>query len=255
MSFFKKLFSKSDELEHSSDSETPISSADNYLNFPMAKSEEELTEMFAGIGMDRQRNVPEVIGDRSWGCSMDTRILSFGNDIHVPFQVLGTFSHSSETWLWAWANEKSNVPQELQEQAFKLKKYGEESGIQLLSVGHYDSNINEIHLIGSIASGMFGSSCYYIANFGQGSMLMTIKSKEFEIEMKEEFIQIRTQTLFPELISTFDMNHKNAFKYYVQAKGYTISENENIVTANLGANGIKATFDEMGRMLKMESKV
>jgi hypothetical protein len=255
MSFFKKLFSKSGELEHSSDSETPISSADNYLNFPMAKSEEELTEMFAGIGMDRQRNVPEVIGGRSWGCSMDTRILSFGNDIHVPFQVLGTFSHSSETWLWAWANEKSNVPKDLQEQAFKLKKYGEESGIQLLSVGHYDSNINEIHLIGSIASGMFGSSCYYIANFGQGSMLMTIKAKEFEIEMKEEFIQIRTQTLFPELISTFDMNHKNAFKYYVQAKGYTISENENIVTANLVTNGIKATFDEMGRMLKMESKV
>ena len=94
--------------------------------------------------------------------------ISFGPDLCFPIQVLGTFSYSSETWLWAWANSKSGLSEHIIEQSLLLKKYGEDNGIDLLLNNSFDFSKDELHLIGLIASGMFNTSAYYIADYGQG---------------------------------------------------------------------------------------
>ena len=166
-----------------------------------------------------------------------------------PIQVLGTFSHSSETWLWAWANSKSGLSDNITQQAQQLKKYGEENKIDLLRNSQFDATKNDLHLIGLIASGMFNSSGYYIADYGQGSMVVTIKSDRVDKIQKDNHLRILT--VFPQLISQFDMNHYFALTNYLIYKGYSISKKGTNITATKNGNTITAEFDEQSRLTKL----
>jgi hypothetical protein len=100
-----------------------------------------------------------------------------------------------------------------------------------------------------IASGMFNSSGYYIADYGQGAMLVTIKSNTID-KAKTENHQ-RVLTLFPQLISNFEMNHINAFKSYLIFKGYKLTESENSVTGSKNGNSVTGQFDNLSRLTKL----
>jgi len=241
MSFFKNLFGK----EEPSTTGTPV-------NFQEpGSSAQELTEQYAAWGLDKQHNLSEVIGDNSWNIDLDKGELSFGDNLSFPVQVLGTFSHSSETWLWAWANTGSNIPPQLLEQALQLKKHGEQYDIPMFKNQTFDAAVNDLHLIGMIASGIFNSSAYYAADYGQGILLVTLRSEI--IDKADRSDAARITTVFPQIISFFEMNHLNAFKNYVERRGYTVSTRDNQVTAVKDGTTITATFDEVGRLTNLKA--
>lgn len=243
MSIFKKLFGKEAGQQDSADS--PI------VQQGPGKTEQELTEQYAALGLDKQRNLYDVIGDNSWNADLTKGEISFGNDLAFPIQVLGTFSHSSETWLWGWANTNSNIPQPLLEQALQLKAHGEQYDIPLFKNSTFDAAKNDLHLIGMIASGVFNSSAYYLADYGQGVLLVTLKSAAIDKADKSD--APRVSTVFPEAISFFEMNHRNAFKNYVERKGYSVNTQSNQVIAEKNGAKITATFDEQGRLINLKS--
>ncbi|MDJ0365584.1 hypothetical protein QMK33_10495 [Hymenobacter sp. H14-R3] len=145
-----------------------------------AHTEQELLERYAALAYDRQTDLHEVIGDNDWNADMNLGTISFGPQLVFPIQVLGTFSHVAETWLWAWADAQSNLPPQLLSQAQQLREYGEQHGIELLTAPDFDATTQDLHVIGSIASGMFGASGYYLANYGQGTLVVTIKSEQID---------------------------------------------------------------------------
>ncbi len=87
------------------------------------KTEYELLERYGAIALDKQMNLGEVIGGNNWNIDINAGEISFGTNLIFPIQVLGTFSHSSETWLWSWANTKSGFPENTIQQAQQLRKY------------------------------------------------------------------------------------------------------------------------------------
>lgn len=135
------------------------------------------------------------------------------------------------------------------QQALQLKKYGEANSIDLLQNGSFPFSKQELHIIGLIASGMFDASGYYIADYGQGAMLVTIKSSA--VDAKRNDTHYRIPTVFPQLISQFGMNHKAALKAYLLAKGYTVAENKNELTGTKNESKIIGVFDEQSRLLKL----
>ena len=78
-------------------------------NMAPCKTQQELIERYGGIALDKQLAFGEAIGNNNWNVDMTQGTISFGEDLTFPVQVLGTISHSSQTWLWAWANPKSGV--------------------------------------------------------------------------------------------------------------------------------------------------
>src|SRR5919108_6022775 len=56
------------------------------------------------IAFDRQLRLAEVVGERDWQLDQDRGVLTFGDDISLDAQILGSASDRSGTWLWAWAN-------------------------------------------------------------------------------------------------------------------------------------------------------
>lgn len=241
MGLFNKLFGQSKTMS-SDKSETQ-------QNLKPCKSDKELIERYGGIAFDKQLDLGEMIGSNSWNVDMTQGTISFGQNLVFPIQVLGTISHSSQTWLWAWANTKSGLSESVLQQALQLKKYGEDNEINLLRNDTFDFSKDDLHLIGLIASGMFNASGYYIADYGQGAMVVTIKSDKVDKARTDN--HQRVLTVFPQLISQFDMNHKLALINYLITKGYTIAEEGNNIAGTKNGNKITAQFDELLRLTSL----
>ncbi|GAB3842523.1 DUF6882 domain-containing protein [Hymenobacter jeollabukensis] len=210
------------------------------------KSVQELLERYGVLAYDKQNDLFEVIGENSWSFDMAAGAISFGPALVFPVQILGTFSHASQSWLWAWANTQSGIPERLLAQARQLKTYGEQQEIDLLKHDAVDAEEDDLHLIGSIAAGMFDASGYYLADYGQGVMLVTVQSEQID--------RLRTNDLprllhaFPQAISLYELRHRPAFISYATLKGYTVTEAADSVTASSAAGTLTATFDDLGRL-------
>jgi hypothetical protein len=97
---------------------------------------------------------------------------------------------------------------------------------------------------------MFGASAYYLANYGQGTMVVTVKSELIDRVAKNDFA--RVSSIFPQVISTFEINHRTAFMYYLTQKGYALTETATTVSAMAGADTLTATFDHLGRLANLQ---
>ncbi|MDR2271113.1 MAG: hypothetical protein LBF27_09445 [Sphingobacterium sp.] len=251
MGFLNKIFGKGTKTEQGTERKQGVQ-ADQVTSIkePECCTEQELIAKFGGIAFDKQCDFAEIIGNNNWNIDMVKEEISFGPDLCFPIQVLATFSYSSETWLWAWANSKSGLSEHIIEQSLLLKKYGEDNGIDLLHNNSFDFSKDELHLIGLIASGMFNTSAYYIADYGQGAMVVTIKSDFIDRQGKDDHHRILS--VFPQLISQFEMNHKDALLNYLKVKGYHISGHDGQVFARKEGNSITAVFDEQSRLLELK---
>lgn len=242
MGIFNNLFKKSEEK-----TEAIIKQENISKHFT---SENDFLEKFGASALEKQRNLYDVTGGLPWNVDMNKEEITFGDDLTFPMQVLGSFSHSSETWLWIWENKAGGYAESVMKQALLLKQYGEENNIDLLTVGKFDAVENDLHLIGMIAVEIFNGSGYYLGNYGQGTMVVTIKSDIIDKVESEELARILT--VFPELISTFEIqNHKNAFTNYLTQKGYQLTLNGNEIKAEKNENVINAVFNENNLLTKL----
>ncbi|MBB6500197.1 DUF6882 domain-containing protein [Pedobacter cryoconitis] len=243
MSLFKNLFGK----ESGQTTANPTHQIESSTSF---KTEQELLEFYGGIGLDKQRNLYGLIGDNNWNADLKKGEVSFGENLVFPIQVLGSFSHSSQTWLWAWANKQLDCPEAFLQQALQLKKYGEDNNLNLLKNSDFEADINDLHLIGMIASGLFNSSAYYLADYGQGILVVTVKADAIEKNSKDD--HIRVLTVFPELISTFEMNHQTSLNNYLIQKNYSITNEGDTLTATKNGETITAEFDGQHRLTNLK---
>jgi hypothetical protein len=94
MGLFSKLFGQSDKS-------APADNQTAQQEPTPCKTKQELLERFGGIALDKQIDFGEVIGNHSYKVVMEQGTISFGQKFTFPMQVLGTISHSSQTWLWA----------------------------------------------------------------------------------------------------------------------------------------------------------
>ena len=240
MGFFRKFFGDKEEKKET------IRTEQNLIAF---QTEQELIERFGGLSLEKQIYFGEDISDRHFQADISKEQMSFGEDLVFSIQVLGTFSHANKTWLWSWANTQSGLSESITSQALKLKEYGEKYGIDLLTNSDFPATSNEVHLIGLIASGMFNASAYFMADYGQGEMLVMLYHHDIAYTKSEDHQNILI--VFPQLISLFEMNHRTAFQSYATDKGYVISENGTTLIATKNGQSITAEFDELFRLTSL----
>lgn len=239
MVFFSKIFGKKEEEK------TAVFKVEQ-----PCKNFQELLERYCGIVLERQQSFyNEVIGNRDWNVDIDRESIRFGDDLEFKMQIIGTFSFSSETWLWSWANEASNLPPNLVQNALQLKQYGETHHISEFTEGSFDYSEEDLHKMGIIATGFCKADAYYLANYGQGVMVLTITDERIKASQKDEAAAVLTH--FPNVISYFEMNHKNAFTSYLAEKNFQWKEVNNTITATRQGNTITASFDEHSRLVNL----
>ncbi|MDR1291043.1 MAG: hypothetical protein LBK06_07580 [Planctomycetaceae bacterium] len=208
-----------------------------------------MIEKYGGIATEKQLFFAGIVENLDWGLDLDKGEISFGGSLVFPVQILGSFAHSPETWLWGWANSESDIPENLLEDVQKLKEYGDTHKIDFLTSPQFKITRDFMHYVGLIAIGMFGASGYYLGNYGDGTICLTISSKDIDEKFPNNHLSILT--IFPNLILQYETNHKETFMNYLNQKGYEIEKNENEIVGKKGKDKIKATFDELNRLKEL----
>ncbi len=250
MSFFKKLFNKSPETSN----QLPI----NKEGFQQTQKKdfqsfEELFELHAGLSFEKQLNFGELIGPHPWQFDMNTGTISFADKLVFPVQVIGSLSFNDSSWMWGWANTQSGIPEHLLQQSNQLNSVGEEKNIEELTNAHYPVPEGFEHRMGMIACGLFNAKSYYCANYGQGTLVVTLEADTIPPINKSDVQNVLTK--FPQLIQNMDLNHRNAFINYLIDRDFRIKTGVNSVEGIYQNSSIIAEFDDIGRLTGLKGNL
>ena len=99
--------------------------------------------------IDAQENIRVSFGFDHlprWDLDQGTQEIVFGDKdgvakVKARFQVAGSFSNESSSWLWAWAN--SDIEPQVARESQAVKAYGEEHEIPALVTGRIDLSTEE----------------------------------------------------------------------------------------------------------------
>ena len=159
------------------------------------------------------------MADRHGPFDVPTGTLSFGTTHRWHAQILGTESHETNTWLWAWANTGSNLPFALIQASLQMKQLGEQQQIPELTEPQIPltDEING-HVLSMIASGVCDADAYYRGPYDGGAAFLLIKDAKFPPSKEPPLA--RLAHFFPQAISAFSIpDHRLALTSYLDQYG------------------------------------
>ncbi len=212
----------------------------------------EFFNQHAAASLDKQQALSALIGEHTWFLDRQTGIITFNDKFSFPVQVLGTESSVSNSWLWAWANRVSPLPERLLVSAKDLRAIGEQQGITELSQSQISIGDVDGHYLALLASGICKADCYYRGPYDNGAVFVLMNASPVRQRMDDS--PAHMASIFSQLISTFDVDHRNALRSYLEFKRYKIKESSaaNIVARSSRGEELTATFDETGRIKDLE---
>lgn len=147
-----------------------------------------------------------VVKGRNWNVDFLKSTISFGNDSY-PLQFIGSESSSSNTWLWGWAN-KSQLPENVLIEANRLKKLGEECGLEALTIPQFElSESFNGHKLSIICAALNENNvCYYRGPHQGGAIFVEfygVPDQVFRPVSAKTFLDITAQA-----IQQFSVEHK-----------------------------------------------
>jgi len=214
------------------------------------KSIQELLELNVGISSEKQLIFGDIIGSNPWNLDLNKGSIKFG-ELEFPIQIIGSFSFGNSSWMWGWANSQSGFTENLLIQSNKLKEFGVKNNIKDLIEGHFTVEKGFEHKIGLIASGLFNSKSYYCANYGKGTLVVTMDDDKIPDIDKNRLEKVLIS--FPQLISGINLNHKNAFKNYLIDREIKLKISENKIEGLRNNEILIAEFDEFDRLKSLKA--
>jgi len=207
------------------------------------------------FAFDRQLFLAELIGDFNWSYDLQAGLLSFGNRYQWHTQVLGTESDESRTWLWAWANKASNIPDHLLQASRIMRAFGEQHEFPELTSHEVPLDEIDAHFLALIASGVCRANGYYRGPYEGGAVFLLIQDDSYPCNM--ELPLTRIATVFPQAISALEIpNHRLALLSYLASYGILgRSDGKKIIVEEGGEARLTATFDEQNRLIKLDARL
>ncbi len=210
------------------------------------KTVTEYLERYALLSLEKQDKLESLIGEHFHELDLDSGKIRF-NGLEFPMQVIGTESDNTLTWLWAWADEQTEIPESLMQSAIQLKVWGEGEGFREFTLPSVDLNRADGHAIAMIASEVCNASCYYRDGYEGGAVFLLLFGKT--IDSRPSFDRTRLVRRLSDLFSRYDLNHRNALLSYLTMKRLSPVEERNLISCELGSGErLNAEFDDAGRL-------
>ncbi len=207
------------------------------------------------FAFDRQLLLADLISNLSWSYDLQSGILSFSDRFAWQAEVLGTESEEDGTWLWAWANDASNIPLQHQCASLKLKALGEEHGIAeftepMVPLDHADG-----HSFAAVAVGEGLGKAYYRSPYEGGAAFLLITDDRLQFEVHDPLQRILT--VFPQAISALEMsNHREALQGYLLHYGFAPDHDGSaLLLCEPGQEVLRAQFDVHGRLQELKGRL
>ncbi len=207
----------------------------------------EYLETYALVSLEKQEKLSKLIGEHMVDIDYDSGTVRFIGSYEFPFQVLGTESDNTLTWLWAWADEQMEIPSGLMTSSLQLKAWGEKNGVREFTLPAVDLGNADGRVLSLISSGVCEASCYYREDFEGGALFLLLFDKTIDRQPGFDVAGLSRQ--FSDLIALYELNHRNAFVSYCRAKGLPFTEQGTVMDLELeSAEQVRLEFDLDGKL-------
>ncbi len=204
-------------------------------------------ERYALISLEKQDKLESLIGESMHELDLDAGIIRF-HDFKFPIQVLGTESDNTLTWLWAWADEQTEIPSGLMQSAIQLRNWGANEGLTEFTLPSIDLGRTDGHIIAMIGAEICKASCYYRDSYEGGAVLLLLFDNL--IDNQPPFNRERLIRRSSDIFSRYEFNHQNTILSYLQLKKLPLSEERNLISCELeSGERLNAEFDTDGRLI------
>lgn len=204
-------------------------------------------ERYALLSLEKQQKLEWLLGEHTHELDLDAGAVRFSTGHEVPYQVLGTESYNTLTWLWAWAEEQTEIPMKLLSSAFKLKDWGERENLREFSLPSVDLNRADGQALALISTQVCNASCSYQDRFDGGSAFFLLFDRR--IDGQPSFDRALLFRRFSDLIARYELDHRNALLSYLLMKGLHPVEQGALITCELETGErVFAEFDDSGRV-------
>lgn len=220
----------------------------------MATSLDHIYHYYVANVSDRQGRLSQKIGDADWTFDMASGTLRFGT-MQLSVQLLGTEAYGNGSWLWAWANTQSGIPDHLTAHARALRDYGVEHGVPEFVDPQLNLEVVDGYQLSVAAAGLMDASAYYRGPYEGGALYMLITDSQITQSRSDPMSRLSMR--FAEAVSNFSIpRHKHALLGYAQTLGMSTSEPDDstiVVTSETGS--CTANFDDRGRITGIDTKL
>lgn len=211
----------------------------------------EYLEQFALLSLEKQDKLALLLGDHTYELDFDAGKIRFNNSLEFSFQVLGTESDNTLSWLWAWADEQTEeVPVDLLQASRELRDWGSRKGVQEFTLSSVDLHKADGHVLSMIACEICRASCYHRDAYEGGAAFLLLFDKR--IDAQPSFDLSRLSRRFVDLISRYELNHRNALVSYLRTKGLPFAETGPAISCEFDSGEqLNAEFDDAGHLKRL----
>jgi hypothetical protein len=204
-------------------------------------------EKYALLALEKQDKLESLILDRMHELDLDGGKIRF-DDLEFPMQIIGTESDNTLTWLWAWAEEQPELPVSLLQSAIQLRNWGGSEGLPEFTVPSIDLNRADGNVMAMISAEICRASSYYRDDYEGGAVFLLLFDRL--IDNQPSFDRARLLLRFSDLISRYDLNHRNTVLSYLTLKELSPAERKNLISCELeSGERLNAEFDDLGRLV------
>jgi len=211
-----------------------------------------LFETYGAMALEKQLALGDLLGDHNWWLDLQAGTIRFGERLTCRVQVLGTESHSDQSWLWAWANTQSPIPEPLLAASRSLAELGEQEEIDQLRQALLKLEGFDGHHLAMLGSGYCGADAYYRCPYEGGAAFVLLEAPELRARLDHSPERmIRAYTL---LLSMLPVSHQRTLVLYCEQCGYEYAATAARIEArNAAGQQIVAEFDTAARLSQIET--
>ncbi|MBO3741827.1 DUF6882 domain-containing protein [Actinoplanes flavus] len=214
---------------------------------------DDLFAQHVATGMARQLALADLLGERGWQLDLNAGMVTFGNDLRYPIQLLGTESHTDGTWLWAWANQSAGVSPHLLELAGWLREHGRIHNVREFTEPALRLDRTDGHRIALVASGLTGRS-YYRGAYQGGAIFFHLENLPSRV--RGAVPPERTFTVLGQVLQAFAVDHRTVVVSFLQQQGWRVDDTPGGVVGRHPDNStVRVTFDHLGRVSDLTGQI
>jgi hypothetical protein len=214
----------------------------------------DLLTQHIGASFARQLAFADLLEERSWSVSVSDGIVTFGQDLRFPIQLLGTEADGDGTWLWAWANAARDLPDKVLVACNQLRELGERQNVPELRERKLslDEQVSG-HSIALVASGTAGRCCYYRGPYDGGALFFLVGDAPDEVLRPVQ--AERAITVITEVISIFAVNHRSMVEAFLHSQGFSTNTSAGELSATRGQDQITVSYDAADRITNIGGSI
>ena len=197
--------------------------------------------------MEKQNKLARIVSEQMHQLDLDAGMIRFSQDLALPFQVLGTESDNTLTWLWAWADEQTEIPNDLIRTSLQLRDWGLRERISEFTLPSVDTVKTDGNAIAIVSTQIANANSYFRDSYAGGAAYLLVFDKS--IENEPAFDGVSLYRHLTELFSRYDLNQRKVLLSYFEIKGLSsVSEGSRVICELANDERIIAEFDDEGKL-------